>query len=135
MRKFFVLISIILLAAAAVAAQTGPKTETARPGRSTEGERKTSAGGKKIRARGTGVLRLGPPTTYLKNGLSAGDVVKVLGQPVSVSERLDGDLRLATYTFARGEGRVLVAEFENGVLVGSRARTGETLVQSGESGQ
>jgi hypothetical protein len=66
------------------------------------------------------VLRLGPTTTYLKNGLSTEEVVKLLGKPYSVSEQLEGGRLLTTYIFPRSEGRVLIAQFENGLLIGSR---------------
>lgn len=63
-----------------------------------------------------GVVHLGPRTTFLKEGLSTGEVVGVLGQPSVVDERNEGR---AVYEFPRGEGRVLIAEFVRGVLVGS----------------
>ena len=126
---------MILVVAAAVSAQTTPKGETAHLSRSSGGEKRAPAAGKKGKRSAPGVLRLGPSTTYLKNGLRADEVLRFLGRPASVSERQDGDLHLATYTFARGEGRVLVAEFENGLLVSSRMGSGESLVRNRESGQ
>jgi hypothetical protein len=130
MKKGFSIISMILVSAMAASAQTGAKGELARLRQSPEREKKVSVAVKKSKTRGPGVLRLGPSTTYLKNGLSADEVVRFLGQPASVSQRQDGDLRYATYTFTRGEGRILVAEFENGVLVSSRAEAQQTLVQN-----
>jgi hypothetical protein len=37
-----------------------------------------------------------------------------------MSERTENDVVIATYEFERGEGRVLIAEFEGGLLVRSR---------------
>jgi len=70
-----------------------------------------------------GVVRVGPPTTYLKEGLSVAQVIRLLGKPQEVSERTENGVALATYEFRRGEGRVLVAEFERGLLVRSRTET------------
>jgi hypothetical protein len=75
-------------------------------------------------------LKLGPSTTYIKNGLSYPEVVRFLGQPSSVSERQDGQLRLTTLTFARSQGRVLVTEFADGVVISSRTESNESLSQS-----
>lgn len=66
------------------------------------------------------VLRVGPTTTYLKNGLSAEEVLKLLGKPALITERQEGNRHLVVYTFRRSEDRVLIAEFEGGLLVGSR---------------
>ena len=126
MKKGFGLISVILVSSIAASAQAGgAKGELARP----EGNKKAPViTFKKVRARAPGVVRVGPSTTYLKNGLSINEVVSSLGRPVSVSERQEGSLNYATYTFTRSGGRVLVAEFENGLLVNSRAGARETLV-------
>jgi hypothetical protein len=67
-----------------------------------------------------GVVHLGPKTTYLKEGLKKQEVVKLLGAPTSVAERGERGSTVETYEFERGEGRVLIAEFVNDVLVGSR---------------
>ncbi len=67
-----------------------------------------------------GVVRVGPRTTYLKAGLSTEEVVHLLGKPVSMSERTEKGVVKATYVFQRGEGRVLIAEFENNLLVHSQ---------------
>jgi hypothetical protein len=68
-----------------------------------------------------GVFRVGPSTTYLKQGLSTTDVVKLLGQPTAVTDRDTNGA--VTYEFPRGEGRVLLAEFINNSLVSSRMET------------
>ena len=80
---------------------------------------------------GTRVLRTGRPTTYLKNGLKLGEVVKFLGRPVALSERQEGAQTITSYTFQRGGRRVLVAEFVNGTLVGSRVEEREYLSDRG----
>ena len=70
-----------------------------------------------------GVVRVGPSSTYLKQGLSTEEVVKLLGEPTAISESSTGEV---IYEFPRSEGRVLLAAFVNGTLVGSRTaeRTG-----------
>jgi hypothetical protein len=70
-----------------------------------------------------GVVRVGPRTTYLKKGLRTDEVVQLLGKPVSISERTEKGVAMATYEFQRGEGWVLVAEFENNRLVHSQMET------------
>ena len=70
-----------------------------------------------------GVIRVGPPTTYLKEGLRTEEVLRLLGKPVAISERSEKDLVVTTYEFRRGEGRILIAEFVSGVLVRSRTET------------
>ncbi|HEX8919914.1 MAG TPA: hypothetical protein VF766_00460 [Pyrinomonadaceae bacterium] len=128
MKKGFSLISMVLVSSMAASAQAGAKGELARLRQSPEGEKKAAiVSVKKSRTRALGVVRVGPSTTYLKNGLSLNEVIRLLGLPASVSERQDGDSRYATYTFTRGGGRVLVAEFENGLLVNSRAQVSETI--------
>jgi hypothetical protein len=140
MRNFFSLISIVLLSAVAASAQTAgdlkPQSERGqeagyaahlrvskpaeREGKSVTGARAKARLNKDAKLRAPQVLRVGPSTTYLKNGLSADEVVRFLGQPGSVSEEQEGDARLTTYIFPRGEGRIIVAEFKDGALVGSR---------------
>lgn len=73
------------------------------------------------------VIRVGPTTTYLKNGLNTDEVIRLLGRPHSISERLEDGRLLATYIFPRSEGRVLIAEFENGLLTNSRTETPERI--------
>jgi hypothetical protein len=73
-----------------------------------------------------GVVRVGPPTTYLKEGLSVAQVIRLLGKPQEVSQRTENGIAIAIYEFRRGEGRVLVAEFERGLLVRSRTETRDT---------
>jgi hypothetical protein len=80
------------------------------------------------------VLRIGPSTTYLKNGLSLDEVVRLLGRPASRSEKVEGDVRLTTCVFPRSEGRVLVAEFENGLLVASRTEVSGAAIAEKQSG-
>jgi hypothetical protein len=70
-----------------------------------------------------GVVRVGPRTTYLKEGLRTDEVVQLLGKPVSISERTEKGVVMATYEFQRGEGRLLIAEFENNRLVHSQMET------------
>jgi hypothetical protein len=71
-----------------------------------------------------GVLRLGPPTNFLSAGLSLPEVVRLLGQPANIyGPSASSATAVTTYEFTRGGGRVLVADFVGGVLVGSHTRT------------
>jgi len=117
MKKSLSLIAIILLSAAAASAQT--LTVEGASGKEEERAAKRSDERWTASAR---VLRIGPSTTYLKNGLSLEEVLRLLGEPASRSERLDGDVLRTTCSFTRSAGRVLIAEFENGVLVASRTQ-------------
>lgn len=74
----------------------------------------------KQQRRKPGVVQVGPPTTYLKKGLTSGEVLRLLGEPANISERNDGDQVLTTYVFLRGEQRVLVADFVGDALVSYR---------------
>lgn len=112
MKKIVVLLAVLLGASGQTVAQTGEKVT--RPA--------SYQAAQKI-ATSPHIVRVGPRTTYLKEGLSTEDVVKHLGQPVEVSEREEGGARVLSYVFQRGEGRVLVAEFVGGLLVRSRVET------------
>ena len=76
-----------------------------------------------------GVVRVGPSTTFLKQGLSTEEVVRLLGEPTTISESGKGNGAI-TYEFPRSEGRILVAEFVKGSLVSSRTET-RTNTQAG----
>ncbi len=67
-----------------------------------------------------GVVHLGAPSTYLQEGLSTSEVVRLLGEPTAISERQDEGSLVKIYEFARGEGRVVVADFMGDKLVRSR---------------
>jgi outer membrane protein assembly factor BamE (lipoprotein component of BamABCDE complex) len=75
-----------------------------------------------------GVVRVGPRTTYLKEGLTIDEVVRFLGKPFSISERTQNNTIVKMYSFRRGEGQLLIAEFENNVLVRSWLETHDNLV-------
>jgi hypothetical protein len=70
-----------------------------------------------------GVVRVGPRTTYLKEGLRTEEVVRLLGKPAAISERNEHGVIITIYEFDRGEGRTLIADFVGGVLVRSRTET------------
>jgi len=70
-----------------------------------------------------GVIRVGPPTTYLKEGLRTEEVLRLLGKPVATSERVEQGLVVTTYEFLRGGSRILVADFVSDALVRSRIET------------
>jgi hypothetical protein len=110
MKKGFSLIAIVLLAAAAaVAGEGASKEEKSAAKRSADESRRAAR-----------VLRVGPSTTYLKNGLSLNEVVMLLGKPSARFEKIAEGVRLTTCVFPRSGGRVLIAEFEDGLLVSSR---------------
>ena len=46
--------------------------------------------------------------------------MKLLGEPLTVSERTESGKTVSTYEFQRGEGRVVIAEFVGNELVRSR---------------
>lgn len=134
MKKFFGAIAVIALSLATASAQAMVREGLNEPGRSrNEAEKVAAKRGKDTARRNARVLRLGPSATYLKNGLSIDEVVRLLGKPTSISERSDGQVRIKTYTFPRSEGRILVAEFENSLLVGSRTEIRQDLAQERES--
>ena len=70
-----------------------------------------------------GVVRVGPRTTYLKEGLRIDEVVRLLGKPHSISERSEKGHTVISYEFQRAEGQVLVVDFEKGLLVHSQTES------------
>jgi hypothetical protein len=145
MQKFFITTIFILLSAITIAAQNADRqqkplaeskraefSKPAETGRTVTAPATVTSG--KPRAAGQivdgRVLRLGPSTTYVKNGLRTDEVLRLLGKPTSVTERREGDKVFLTCTFRRSEARVFVAEFENGLLVSSRTEALETPVAS-----
>jgi hypothetical protein len=119
----FSIIAIILLSATAVTAQTGAAQES----RPRTGLRKISHRGGKTLAADRRVVRLGPSTTYLKNGLSTSEVLRLMGEPAMVSERAEGETKVITYVFLRSQGRALVTEFANDLLISSRTESGDIV--------
>lgn len=134
-KKFFSSLMFILLLAIAASAQSKTQGAQSAARRSREEGKPSSVSIKNVRRYDPRVLKLGPSTTFLSNGFSVEEVLKVLGEPAAVSQHEDGELKTATYTFPRSEGRVLVAEFENGILVRSRTETAEALARSEQAGR
>lgn len=141
MQKFFIITVFALLSSITASAQTasdGPKP--ARDAAQVEfakrpvapvinaNSEKRAGRSQTTRTVDGRVLRVGPTSTYLKDGLSLEEVIQLLGKPESISERNEGGSRLATYIFPRSGGRVLVARFENGLLTGSRLEAAEATV-------
>jgi hypothetical protein len=138
MQKFFIITAFVLLSSVAVAAQTVSEQKPNSDGRQVDFAKRVETGRSvnapvvSVKAKQTAertqvlrivdgrVLRLGPTTIYLKNGLSIEEVVRLLGQPTAVSKRQEGGMTITTCTFSRSEGRVFVTEFENGLLTSSR---------------
>ena len=112
MLKSMVIIIALLIAVVNVSAQTS---------------RTQKSGSRVYRA---SVIRIGPPTTYLKEGLTAEQVMRILGEPLNVSEREECGVTVQTFEFQRGANRVLVAEFVKGKLVSSRTETRTPLIAS-----
>jgi bifunctional ADP-heptose synthase (sugar kinase/adenylyltransferase) len=79
--------------------------------------------------RKAGVVRVGPSTTYLKEGFTLEEVLRLLGEPASITEHKSGSDVVTTYEFPRGQNRVLIAEFVKGELVSSRVETHEELAR------
>jgi hypothetical protein len=130
MKKASIISALILASTMGISAQAVSKGELARARHNSEKDKKSSVSGRKSIARAPGVLRVGPSTTYLRKGLRTNEVLRFLGRPASISERREGDSQLATYVFQRGAGRILIAEFENGLLVKSRAEDHQSIVQN-----
>jgi len=76
------------------------------------------------------VVSVGPRTTFLKEGLTEREVFRLLGRPSATLPATHGPGATA-YVFPRGGGRVIVAEFIDGVLVRSRAEARGQLAVSG----
>jgi hypothetical protein len=109
MKKILALLFVLFCAGGQALAQTGEKVT-----------RKISTS--------PHVVRVGPRTTYLKEGLNTEDVMKALGRPIEVSQREENGAQVVTYVFERGDDRVLIAEFVGGLLVRSRVEArGEGL--------
>jgi hypothetical protein len=110
MFKFLIFLTVIMAAMVSVSAQTRDNVSASAPQRIVR----------------DGVVHVGPRSTYLQEGLSTEEVVRLLGEPVTISERDERGVRVTTYEFAQSEGRTLVAEFMKGVLIRSRTETGGT---------
>jgi outer membrane protein assembly factor BamE (lipoprotein component of BamABCDE complex) len=76
-----------------------------------------------------GVVQVGPRTTYLREGLSTEEVVRLLGRPSAISQRSEKDVTVTIYEFPRSEGRVLIAEFVKNALVSSTMETRGQVAQ------
>ena len=77
------------------------------------------------------VVRVGQSTTYLKDGLSASEVVSLLGTPIAVYRRDENGVAITTYAFKRGADKVVIAEFVGGTLVRSRTESRVSEARSG----
>lgn len=130
MRKVLGTVIIGLAALVCVSAQTTPdrtkyaedKGATSRlgiPAATTEAFHPSTSYNYSVDDFKPGVVKVGPRTTYLKEGLRTDEVVRLLGKPTSTSERTESDLVITTFEFKRAEGRFLMAEFVSGVLVRS----------------
>jgi hypothetical protein len=108
MLKILVIVTAIMIAVVNVSAQT-------------------AGAHRRHTSRKAGVVRVGPSVTYLKEGFSLEEVLRLLGEPNAVSERHSGNQFVTTYEFPRGQNRYLIAEFVDGALVSSRIETREQV--------
>jgi hypothetical protein len=115
MRNFLFLVLVVICAVTPVFAQTELSLKQYFEGIS---YRYVAGDSRKPR-----VIRVGPPTTFVKEGLRTEEVLRLLGKPVATSERVEQGLVVTTYEFLRGGGRVLVADFVSDALVHSRIET------------
>ena len=147
MSKFLVFVIVIMCGAITVSAQTGndvkhPQaviealskhmdfSEVEQSEHDTSSIRQisyeyTAPGSRKI-----GVVRVGSPTTYLKEGLTTEEVLQVLGEPAGIYKRVEDGVLVTTYEFRRGGERMLVAEFVHGTLVRSRTKTRDQVAEA-----
>ena len=77
-----------------------------------------------------GVVRVGPRTTYLKPGLRTDEVIRLMGKPAAITQRTEKDVTVTVYEFQRGDGQLVIAEFESGLLARSRTETREKSVEA-----
>lgn len=141
MRRFLGLIVLIMSVAAGVSAQTAKKQYVEDKDAklrvdkviSTETEANFAphtAYSYRLDDYKPGVVRVGPRTTYLKEGLTQAEVVKLLGKPRAVSHRSDNNVDVTIYEFQRSDHRVLVAEFEKGVLTRSHTELRDDEIEA-----
>jgi hypothetical protein len=132
MRKFLSLVIVIMSAMVSVSAQSEQDLKRSLENRHVNSKvdvpatRDTDEGASYIRQTSysypaddfkPGVVQVGPRITYLKEGLSTDEVVRLLGKPSAITERNEQNVVLTIYEFPRSEGRVLIAEFVKDVLV------------------
>ena len=91
----------------------------------------SAAAAKRHTWRKSGVVRVGPSVTYLKEGFTVEEVLRLLGQPANVSKHQSGNEMVTTYEFPRGQNRFLIAEFIKGALVSSRTETRDQVAFGG----
>jgi hypothetical protein len=117
MLKTLVMLIALLIAVVNISAQSN-------------GSGRQAFGGRHIVKR-AGVVRVGPVTTYLKEGLTTEEVLRLLGEPSMISEHNTNGSSVKTYEFQRGDNRILIAEFINDSLVRSRTETRAIVVETG----
>jgi hypothetical protein len=132
MRNILVLVIVLICAVVSVSAQTEVDLKRYFEGRHVSLKMNLPATKDGVNVtidiRKPGFVQVGPPTTYLKEGLKTEEVFRLLGKPLSRSERVEKDMLMTIYEFARGEGRILVAEFINDALVRSSIETREKVL-------
>jgi hypothetical protein len=127
MNNFVEILIAILLAVTSISAQTKAASGDVEQSGSTYSNGNTSRLSGERNDADLRVIKVGPPTTYLKNGLSIDEVTRLLGKPVYMSEGNERNGLINTYIYSRGENRFVVAEFAQGILKRSSVKTREDL--------
>ena len=69
------------------------------------------------------VVQVGPRSTYLREGMDQDDVLRLLGEPASISSRNSDEGIVSVYEFRRSNGRTLITEFAAGKLISYRTES------------
>jgi len=137
MRSFFVGLSILAFAAVTASAQTQAEPKSATESNKQQQSETITAPAQRVSytyQRGSSgrhaVVRVGPSSTYLKEGLSTAEVVAFLGQPARISEYNDNGQAVVVYEYPRSENHTLFAEFIGDRLVHTRTEPSSKIAQS-----
>ena len=112
MKEVLETLAVILFWVAVASAQTSVQPWDGEFGNIPQTEKSISNINKSERGSDPRVLKIGPSTTFLKNGLKIGEVLRCLGKPIALTERQEGDTHFSTAVFSLSGNRVLMAEFE-----------------------
>ena len=128
MSKVLTVVAVLFISAAGVLAQNerspSPKKGA---GESAVEVKRASFGNTRSSHSKPGVVEIGPRSTFLKEGLSLTAVLRVLGHPTAITERVVDQKVVRSYEFSRGAGRTVVADFVNDILVHSQTVSVENM--------
>src|SRR5262252_3871281 len=137
MRSFFVGLSILAFAAVTASAQTQAESRLATESNKRQQSETTTAPAQRVSytyQRGSSgrhaVVRVGPSSTYLKEGLSTAEVVAFLGQPARISQQRENGEAVVVYEFSRSENQTLFVEFIGDRLVRTKTEPSSKVPQS-----